>query len=95
MIEALAFVAGARGASREAEALWRRALELREAAQDSGPVPRALARAGLGEAALRAGDRSGLDDLRAAAGVLETTLPRGHPDRLRVRELLDRPAGSF
>jgi tetratricopeptide (TPR) repeat protein len=93
MVESLALVLGARGDAGEAQALWRRALELREGTQDSGPIPRALARAGLGEAALRAGDPRGLADLRAAAAVLESLLPEGHPDRRHVRELLDRPVG--
>ena len=65
--------------------LWRRALELRESTQDSGPVERALARAGLGAAQIDAGEAAGLENLRGAADSLDALLPAGHPERVRAR----------
>jgi hypothetical protein len=74
--------------------LWRRALELREGTQDSGPVERALARAGLGAALLDAGQAGGREELRAAAAVLESLLPADHPDRLALRARPDGQPGA-
>ena len=90
MIESLAAVLAALGKPVEALPLWRRALELRESTQDSVPVERALARAGLGAAELDAGEPGGLERLRSASVALESLLPATHPDRLRVRARLDR-----
>jgi serine/threonine protein kinase/Flp pilus assembly protein TadD len=90
MIEALAAVTAAAHRPAEALPLWRRALELRESTQDSGPVERALARAGLGAAQIDAGEAAGLQELRSAAAVLDSLLPAGHPERVRVRARLDR-----
>jgi tetratricopeptide (TPR) repeat protein len=89
MIESLAAVAARRGQAAEALPLWRRALELRERTQDSGPVERALARAGLGAAELATGDAGGLQRLEAALAVLESLLPATHPERIRVRAAVD------
>jgi eukaryotic-like serine/threonine-protein kinase len=94
MIESLAVLQAARGEPAEALSLWRRALALRESTQDSGPVERALARAGMGAAALDAGDPQGRQELSVAAAVLDSLLPAGHPDRVRVRALLDRTTTS-
>jgi eukaryotic-like serine/threonine-protein kinase len=94
MLESLATVLGARRAE-EAAALWRRALDLREAAQDSSPQRRALARAGLGQALLAQGDSAaGVVALRAAAATLHASLPEGHRERRRVQALLDAAAPS-
>lgn len=90
MIESLAVVLTARGQAAQAVPLWRRALALRESTQDSSPVERALARAGLGAAVWEAGEKGGREQLSAAAAVLDSLLPAGHPERVRVRSLLDR-----
>jgi hypothetical protein len=91
MIESLAVVLAARGKPADALPLWRRALALREGTQDSSPVERAIARAGLGAAELDTGRAGGRQELEAASAVLEAHLPAGHPDRVRVRALLERP----
>ena len=90
MFESLAVVLAARGQAADAVPLWRRALALRESTQDSSPVERALARAGLGAAVWQADAKSGREQLSAAAAVLDSLLPAGHPERVRVHSLLDR-----
>jgi serine/threonine protein kinase/tetratricopeptide (TPR) repeat protein len=90
MLESLATLLAAGGEAVESVPFWRRALSLRESTQDSSPVERALASAGLGRAELDAGEPAGLARLRAASQVLESHLPAGHPDRVRVRSQLQR-----
>jgi tetratricopeptide (TPR) repeat protein len=94
MLESRAAVLAARGRAAEAAPLWRRALELREGTQDSGPVERALARAGLADAELRTGGPGARERLRAAAAVLDSLLAPGHPDRIRVSRLLEETRAS-
>lgn len=96
MVEALGLVLLRRGPAAEAVTQWRRAVELRDGAGDSGERQRAFARAGLGYALAQAGHADeGLPLLGAGAEGVRRGWPPTHPQVVRVegwlREVNARP----